>query len=66
MAFAKFLLTAGTESIMDSSVVTFVVEGIKEFVGILTTPPLGLFLTVGLLGTVVGLTRTIVRTVRRG
>lgn len=65
MEFAKFLLTSGTESILNSDVVTFVVDGVKEFVGILTTPPLGLFLTIGLIGGIIGLTGTVVRMVRR-
>ncbi len=65
MAFAKFLLTGGTETILDSDVITFVVDGVKEFVGILTTPPLGLFLTIGLIGCVVGLTGSVVRMVKR-
>lgn len=53
------------DSILDGSVVTFVVDAVEQFIGILTTPPLGIFLTIGLLGAVVGLTGGIVRMVKR-
>lgn len=53
-------------AILDESIVTFIVDAIKSFVELLTTPPLGIFLTIGILGTVIGLVRSIVRTVKRG
>lgn len=59
------LLTAST-SVLDSEVVTFVVNGAKEIIGIMTTPPLGTFLTIGILGAVAGLVTTIVAMVRSG
>ncbi len=56
------LLTSG---ILDSGVVTFVLDAVSQFISILTTPPLGIFLTIGLLGSVVGLVGGIVRMVRK-
>ena len=47
-------------NVLDSSIVTFVVDAVKQFLGILTTPPLGVFLTIGILGAVVGLVGVIV------
>lgn len=51
-------------SILDGSTITTVINAVKEFMGILTTPPLGIFITIGILGTVVGLVATIVNTVK--
>ena len=51
-------------SVLDSSIVTFVVDAVKQFLGILTTPPLGVFLTIGILGAVVGLVGVIVSMVK--
>lgn len=64
---APILLAAAEEttSVLDSEVVTFVVDAVKQFIGILTTKPLGIFLTIGILGAVVGLTASIVHLVRR-
>lgn len=57
---------AGTTStsVLDSNIVTFVVDAVKQFLGILTTPPLGVFLTIGILGAVVGLVGVIVNMVK--
>ena len=57
---------AGTTStsVLDSSIVTFVVDAVKQFLGILTPPPLGVFLTIGILGAVVGLVGVIVNMVK--
>ena len=55
----------GASSVLDSGVVTFIVNGAKEILGIMTTPPLGTFLTIGIVGAVAGLTATIVNMVRR-
>lgn len=55
----------GVTSILDSSVVTFVVDGAKEVLGIMTTPPLGVFLTISLIGAVIGVVASIVHVVRR-
>lgn len=53
-----------TSNVLDSSIVTFVVDAVKQFLGILTTPPLGVFLTIGILGAVVGLVGVIVSMVK--
>lgn len=55
----------GASNILSSEVVTFVVNGAKDIIGILTTPPLGVFLTIGILSAIVGLTGSIVAMVRR-
>ena len=52
------------QTILNSEVVTFVVDGISKVIGILTTPPLGIFLTVGVMGSIVGLTMGIVSRVK--
>lgn len=56
--------TSTGTSVLDSSIVTFVVDAVKQFLGILTTPPLGVFLTIGILGAVVGLVGVIVSMVK--
>lgn len=53
-----------SSNVLDSSIVTFVVDAVKQFLGILTTPPLGVFLTIGILGAVVGLVGVIVSMVK--
>lgn len=58
------LAAEGASSVLDSSVVTFIVDGAKQVLGIMTTPPLGTFLTIGIVGGVVGLVATIVHVVR--
>ncbi len=58
------LLAEGVSSILNAEVVTFVIDAVTKVIGILTTPPLGIFLTIGLLGAVVGVTGTIVRMVK--
>lgn len=55
---------ATTSNVLDSSIVTFVVDAVKQFLGILTTPPLGVFLTIGILCAVVGLVGVIVSMVK--
>lgn len=55
---------ATTSNVLDSGIVTFVVDAVKQFLGILTTPPLGVFLTIGILGAVVGLVGVIVNMVK--
>lgn len=57
-------LTDTASFVLDENVVTFVMDAIKEFIGILATPPLGTFLTIGILGTVVGLVALVVRLVK--
>lgn len=53
-----------TSNVLDSTIVTFIVDAVKQFLGIMTTPPLGVFLTIGILGSVVGLVATIVSLVK--
>lgn len=53
-----------TSNVLDSNVVTFIIDAVKQFLGIMTTPPLGTFLTIGILGAVVGLVATIVALVK--
>lgn len=60
------LETAESASVLDSEVVTFIVDAAQKVLGIMTTPPLGTFLTIGIIGAVVGLVGGIVRMVRRG
>lgn len=58
------LLSGVTETLLDSNVVTFVVTSATQILGIMTTPPLGIFLTIGILGSIVGLVFGIVNKVR--
>lgn len=51
-------------NVLDSGIVTFVVDAVKQFLGILTTPPLGVFITIGILGAVVGLAGVILNLVK--
>ena len=65
MNFAILAESGGAaSSVIDKSVVTFVVDTAKEVIGILTTPPLGTFITIGIIGAVVGLVAGIVRLAR--
>lgn len=59
------LLTEGVSSVLDSGVVSFIVDGATQILGIMTTPPLGTFLTIGIIGSVAGLVGGIVHMVRR-
>lgn len=56
---------SGASSVLDTGVVTFIIDAAKQLIGILTTPPLGVFLTIGIIGAVAGLVGTIVMLVRR-
>lgn len=58
-------MAEGATSILDTGVVTFVVDGAKQILGIMTTPPLGIFLTIGIIGAVIGVVAGIVKTVKR-
>lgn len=60
MAFLES--TAGT--VLDTNTLNFIVDGIKDVIGIFTTPPLGIFLTIGIVGSIVGLTMGIVSRVK--
>lgn len=59
-----FAVMESGQSVLNSDVVTFVVDGITKVIGILTTPPLGIFLTIGVMGSIVGLTMGIVSRVK--
>ena len=45
----------GGSSILDSGTLTFIINGMKEVLGIMTTPPLGIYLTIGVVGSIVAL-----------
>ncbi len=52
-------------SILDSSVVSFVIDGIKDVIGLCTVQPIGTFITIGLVGAVVGLGLRLLKSVKR-
>ena len=58
------LLTSGS-SVLDSNVLSFIVDGATQVLGIMTTPPLGTFLTIGIVGSIATLVGGIVHMVRR-
>ena len=58
-------LEGASDYVLNSEVVDFIVEGATKILGVMTTPPLGTFLTIGIIGGVVGLVATIVRMVKR-
>lgn len=65
LKFAVLAESGGAaSSVIDNSVVSFVVDTAKDVIGILTTPPLGTFITIGIIGAVVGLVAGIVRLAR--
>ena len=64
MAFLT-AIEGASDYVLNSEVVDFIVEGATKIVGVMTTPPLGTFLTIGIIGGVVGLVATIVRMVKR-
>lgn len=53
------------QSILDSSVVSFVIDGIKDVIGLCTVQPIGTFITIGLVGAVVGLGLRLLKSVKR-
>lgn len=58
-------LESTTSSILDTNTLNFIVDGIKDVIGIFTTPPLGIFLTIGVVGCIAGLAIGITRAVRK-
>lgn len=54
-----------TGSILDNSVVSFVIDGIKQVIGLCTVQPIGTFITIGLVGAVVGLGLRLLKSVKR-
>lgn len=64
MPLMNMVLTTGT-SVLDSNVLSFIVDGATQVLGIMTTPPLGTFLTIGIVGSIAGLVGGIVHMVRR-
>lgn len=66
MSILNMALTAeGASSVLDSDVVTFIVTGAKEVLGIMTTQPLGTFITIGIVGSIAGLVGGIVHMCKR-
>ena len=57
---------SGVTGILDNTVVDFVVNGMKDVIGICTVQPLGTFITIGLVGGIVGLGLKILTRVKRG
>lgn len=68
MSFLSMIASGegAVSNVLDSTVITAIINAVKEFIGILTTPPLGIFITIGILGTVVALVASIVHLVKRG
>lgn len=58
-------MEAGASTVLDSGVVDFIVDAASSIIGIMTTPPLGTFLTIGIIGAVVALVGGIVAMVKR-
>ena len=58
-------LTEAASSVLSSETVTFVVDGAKKFIEIMTQPPFGTFITIGILGSVAGLVGTLIYMVRK-
>lgn len=66
MNFVPVLLEGETvTSVLDDGTVTFVVNAAKQVIGLLTTPPLGTFITIGIVGAVACLVGIIVSVARR-
>lgn len=58
------ILSAVQPSILDSDTLTFIISGAKEVLGIMTTPPLGVFITISVISAVAGLVAGIVHMVK--
>lgn len=58
------LTAEGGTSLLDTEVVTFVTDAAKSIIEIMVTPPLGTFITIGIVGAVAGLVGTIVALAR--
>lgn len=56
---------AETPGVLDTSVMSYIVDGAKDVIGLLTIQPLGTFIAIGIVGSIVGLVATIVSVVRR-
>lgn len=54
-----------SQSILDNSVVSFVIDGIKQVIGLCSVQPIGTFITIGLVGAVVGLGLRLLKSVKR-
>ena len=53
MAFLT-AIEGASDYVLNSEVVDFIVEGATKILGVMTTPPLGTFLTIGIIGGVGG------------
>lgn len=51
-------------SVLDQDTLTFIITGAKEVLGIMTTPPLGVFITISIVGAVAALVAGIVHMVK--
>lgn len=60
------MLTSGSSTLLDNSVVSFIVNGMEQVIGICTVQPLGTFITIGLVGAIVGLGLKLLKSVKRG
>lgn len=58
------ILSAAQSSILDNDTLTFIISGAKEVLGIMTTPPLGVFITISVISAVAGLVAGIVHMVK--
>ena len=59
------LISSGGGSILDNSVINFVIDGIKDVISLCTVQPIGTFITIGLVGAVVGLALRLLKSVKR-
>ena len=59
------IASSGGGSILDSSVINFVIDGIKDVISLCTVQPIGTFITIGLVGAVVGLALRLLKSVKR-
>lgn len=53
-----------TAGLLDEGVVTFITNGMKSVIGIMTVQPLGTFITIGLVGSIVGLGVKLMKSVK--
>ena len=63
--FPMSIASGGGSSILDSSVINFVIDGIKDVISLCTVQPIGTFITIGLVGAVVGLGLRLLKSVKR-
>lgn len=59
-----FSMVAEAESVIDSGTLTTIINASKEIIGLLTTPPLGVFIGISVVGSITGLVCGIVAIAR--